>query len=137
MKRDQILAYMAGRGLTLAQAQSAIDRDDVRWGPEGILGWTVADVPAPASRDLPTESEAAAILAPYTKAQRLAAVRQQATAIIQANLPQPWDVLRHLASPEFIAWADDYLGLVAAELTRLETAIETDQEAIPDWPEVE
>jgi hypothetical protein len=74
---------------------------------------------------------------PPTKAQRLADVRAQATAIIQANLPQPWDVLRHLATPEFIAWADDYLGLVAAELTRLETAIETDQEAIPDWPEVE
>jgi hypothetical protein len=72
-----------------------------------------------------------------TTAQRLADVRAQATAIIQANLPQPWDVLRHLASPEFVAWADDYLGLVAAELARLETAIETDQEAIPDWPEVE
>jgi hypothetical protein len=74
---------------------------------------------------------------PPTKAQRLADVRQQATAIIQTNLPQPWDVLRHLASPEFQAWADDYLELVAAELARLETAIETDQEAIPDWPEVE
>ena len=74
---------------------------------------------------------------PPTNAQRLADVRQQATALIQANLPQPWDILRHLASPEFIAWADDYLGLVAAELARLETAIETDQEAIPDWPEVE
>jgi hypothetical protein len=74
---------------------------------------------------------------PPTKAQRLADVRAQATAIIQANLPQPWDVLRHLASPEFQAWADDYLGLVAAELARLETAIENDQEAIPDWPEVE
>jgi hypothetical protein len=74
---------------------------------------------------------------PPTKAQLLNDVRQQATALIQANLPQPWDVLRHLASPEFQAWADDYLGLVAAELARLETAIENDQEAIPDWPEVE
>jgi hypothetical protein len=63
MMRDQILAYMTGRGLTLAQAQSAIDRDDVRWGPEGLHRWAVDDVPAPTSRDLPTESEAASILA--------------------------------------------------------------------------
>jgi hypothetical protein len=74
---------------------------------------------------------------PPTKAQRLADVRAQATALIQANLPQPWDTLKFLATPEFIAWADNYLVLVAAELARLETAIETDQEAIPDWPEVE
>jgi len=74
---------------------------------------------------------------PPTKAQRLAAVRQEATALIQTNLPQPWDILRHLAAPEFVAWADEYLGLVAAELARLETAIENDQEATPDWPEVE
>jgi hypothetical protein len=74
---------------------------------------------------------------PPTKAQRLADVRAQATALIQANLPQPWDVLRHLASPEFQAWADDYLGLVAAELTRLEMAINNDETPLPDWPEVE
>jgi hypothetical protein len=74
---------------------------------------------------------------PPTKAQRLADVRAQATALIQANLPQPWEILKDQATPEFIEWADAYLGLVAAELTRLETAIETDQEATPDWPEVE
>jgi hypothetical protein len=74
---------------------------------------------------------------PPTTAQRLAAVRQQATAIIQVNLPQPWEILKDQATPAFIEWADDYLGLVAAELARLETAIETHQEAIPDWPEVE
>jgi hypothetical protein len=118
--------------------------NEIPVGPQGIRvgdvhyprGWFDGAVPADLDRLgavlLPDPEPV-----PPTKAQRLADVRAQATALIQANLPQPWDVLRHLAAPEFIAWADDYLGLVAAELTRLETAIETDQEPTPDWPEVE
>jgi hypothetical protein len=126
---DILTAALIQRGHTLAAAETLVGEGIVLRRPSGAL----VGIEGP----LPTESEAATILAPYTKAERLADVRAQATALIQANLPQPWDVLRHLASPEFQAWADDYLGLVAAELARLETAIETDQEAIRDWPEVE
>ena len=126
---DILTAALIQRGRTLAEADTLVGEGIVLRRPSGAL----VGIEGP----LPTESEAAAILAPYTKAQRLAAVRRQAAEIIRTNLPQPWDVMRHLASPEFQAWADDYLGLVAAELARLETAIGNDQEAIPDWPEVE
>jgi hypothetical protein len=130
--RDRIIAAGIAAGRTLAEAEAIVSDPDL----VGATGIILTRVPWPTDR-LPAEEDAQAILAPYIKAQRLADVRAQATALIQTNLPQPWDVLRHLATPEFIAWADDYLGLVAAELTRLETAIENDQEAIPDWPEVE
>jgi len=126
---DILTAALIQRGHTLADAETLVGDGIVFRRPSGAL--------VGIEGRLPTESEAAAILAPYTKAKHLADVRRQAAEIIRTNLPQPWDALRHLASPEFQAWADDYLGLVAAELARLEWAIETDQEATPDWPEVE
>jgi hypothetical protein len=137
MTAAQVHAYLIQRvGHVRAGILLRTERVMTDTTPAGtvITAWPDDLGHAPTARDLPDASEAAAIL---SKAQRLAAVRQQATAIIQANMPQPWDVMRHLASPEFQAWADDYLGLVAAELARLETAIENDQEATPDWPEVE
>jgi hypothetical protein len=77
------------------------------------------------------------------KAARLAEVRAQAGSCIAANVPAPWDQLRDLASEEFRAWVEAFRELVAAELSRLETAVEAAATVAAvnaitaDWPEVE
>lgn len=76
------------------------------------------------------------------KGTALATYRGQAGAQLDANVPQPWDRLKDVASVEFREWVEGYLALVAAELARLEDAVaaaatESELKAIaPDWPEV-
>lgn len=77
------------------------------------------------------------------QAARLDTYRQQAAAVIVANVPAPWDTLRDLATVEYAAWVDAFRAAVAAELSRLETAVEAAGDAaalnaiVADWPEVE
>jgi hypothetical protein len=77
------------------------------------------------------------------RAAALATVRSAAAGVIAANVPAPWDSLRDLATPEFAAWVDTFRAAVAAELARLETAVEAAADAaalaaiVADWPEVE
>jgi hypothetical protein len=77
------------------------------------------------------------------KARRLAEVRMRAASCIAASVPAPWDSLRDLATDAFRAWVDAFRGQVAAELARLEAAIESAADVtavsaiVADWPEVE
>jgi hypothetical protein len=66
----------------------------------------------------------------------------EAAECLRINLPTPWDVLRSVATPEFQAWAEAFMELVAAELARLEAAVAAAGPAaelaaiVADWPEV-
>jgi hypothetical protein len=66
----------------------------------------------------------------------------EAAECLRINLPTPWDVLRSVATPEFQAWAEAFMELVAAELARLEAAVAAAVPAaelaaiVADWPEV-
>lgn len=77
------------------------------------------------------------------KASALEEYQNQAAQCIDEYLPQPWDRLRDVATPEFAEWCAEFLALVATELSRLEAAVaaattEAELEAIvPDWPEVD
>ena len=78
---------------------------------------------------------------PELREQALSRYRSEAAGNIAANVPAPWDALQRVATPEFAAWVDDYLGAVAGELARLEAAVALADEAglaaiVADWPEV-
>ena len=76
------------------------------------------------------------------RAAALTGYRTAAAACLAANVPAPWDSLRDLATPEYVAWMDDYRGAVAAELARLEAAVAAAADVaalaaiVADWPEV-
>lgn len=97
-----------------------------------LLGLTVYVAPEPEPETL-----AAA------QSRRLAEFRAGAAEAIAANVPAPWDVLRAVSTAEYAAWVEDYLALVAAELSRLEAAVEAAADVaavdalVTDWPEVE
>ncbi len=77
------------------------------------------------------------------QSRRLAEFRAGAAQAIAANVPSPWDTLRAVATAEYAAWVEDYLALVAAELARLEAAVDAAVTVdgvnvlAADWPEVE
>lgn len=77
------------------------------------------------------------------QSRRLAEFRAGAAQAIAASVPAPWDTLRAVATAEYAAWVEDYLALVAAELARLEAAVEGVDgmdgldAIVADWPEVE
>ena len=77
------------------------------------------------------------------QSRRLAEFRAGAAQAIAESVPAPWDSLRDLATLAYAEWVDAFRALVAAELSRLETAVESaatvaEVDAVSaDWPEVE
>jgi hypothetical protein len=131
MTIDQAITYLMERGLSYRDASAAFAGPECVDFGSGFWNETLIGHPKPSEQEIPSDTSI------VVRMRRLNNVRQQATALIQANLPQPWEILKDQATPAFIEWADAYLVLVAAELARLEDAINNDEEAIPDWPEVE
>jgi len=76
------------------------------------------------------------------QSRRLAEFRAGAAQAIAESVPAPWDSLRDLATLAYAEWVDAFRALVAAELSRLESAVEAaaDVAAVnavaADWPEV-
>ncbi|MFA5635034.1 MAG: hypothetical protein WC977_03925 [Anaerovoracaceae bacterium] len=76
------------------------------------------------------------------RAEILAQFRAEAGAEISANMPAPWETLIDVASAEYREWAQSYREAVAAELSRLETAIAEAADLATlaaisaQWPEV-
>lgn len=77
------------------------------------------------------------------QSRRLAEFRAGAAQAIAESVPAPWDDLRDLATLAYAEWVDAFRALVAAELSRLETAVDAAADVaavdaiVADWPEVE
>lgn len=120
---DQVRAYLVSLGRSEAEIQY-VHIGDLGSGPV-VEAWDVPGLAAPTDSDLPTEAEAATILA---AARRVPDAMSRAAALLAEV--RPWLDLKPVLTAEYEAALDAFLADVAEAL---QTATDGGD---PTWPEV-